>query len=704
MAAGWLKLHGAAWLRRLPAGTALVVALAMVIGGVAVGGIKLRFEALERQELGAAHARLLHDAGRALLAVANDLRGYDNLLDLLADKAQLHRERSEYEPLLDRRLASLAAAGRFGMFQASLVDPAGVNLWSSTQGHVPVDLADREHIQAQMQADAGLFISAPMVGRVSGRWSIQITRRLMLADGSLGGIGVLSVDPEYIATRLREMVGDSEATLALWRADGRLLARSGDLQEALAQGQTTSFRPMDQLARYRRGAGGEDRLLAVQGLPNAPLFLTLSRPTAPELATYRRLLRLEPMFQLAVAVVLLLGTTLVILLLARRERQQQWNAILAQQAATRLREAEMARVLNGMDCALFLCRLAPSGPPRLLFANAHVQDLVGALVGPEDRFPLQSCLQPPLNMAEAETLAATLRESGRATIERQASFGSKGQRWVRCSFNLLADSTGAAEVIGRIDDIQTEKAATAAAMSTARLATLGEMATGLAHELTQPLTIISLSAENTAILLQAGVPGVIERTVQRMQDIIAMTRRAKEITDHLRLFGRRQSDDLEAVELRQAVAGALLLVRVALHEADVALEVALPEELPPVLGRQVLLEQVLMNLLLNARDAMRVVPPGQRRIRLAAGLDGAMVWLRLEDSGPGIPPEVLPRLFEPFFTTKPPGEGTGLGLSICHGIVRSFSGSLRAEAAAGGGACFVITLPAANGAPPVVPA
>lgn len=699
MAASRLSLRLGSW-RGLPAGAVPVIVFALLLGLLGVFGIQLSLRALEQKELNAAYARLSQDATRALVAVERDLQAYDSLLDLLADKAQLHLEGSEFEPVMDRRLVSLATTQRFGVHQITLVDTAGQTVWSSAAGAYVIDLTDREHIRAQMVPGAGLFFSAPLIGRVSNRWSVNISRRLLGSDGSFIGIGVLSVDPEHLAGRLRELAGDTDDNLALWRPDGRLMARTGPMNQSLQQGLVSRFYPGregNHLQRFRRTIDGQERLALAQWVPNVPIYLTFSRATEPEMLAYRRVARLAPMLRLGVLLLASLGATLVILLLARRDRQEQWNAMLAQQAQSRAREAEKARLLDGMDGALFLCRLSPRQPPRLLFANEHVRELSGALVGPEDRFPLQSCLLPPLGATEAAALELDLRASGRAMIERQTMFGDKGKRWVRCTFNLLAEADGVAEVIGRIDDIETEKAATAAAMSTARLATLGEVATGLAHELNQPLAVISLLAENTAILLRSAGPGAAERATRRMQDIIAMTNRAKEITDHLRLFGRRQGERLEPVQLRQAVDGAVLLVRVALAEAGIALELSLPDDLPPVQGRQILLEQVLMNLLLNARDAMRPVPPQQRRIRIQAGAEDGRVWLRVEDSGPGIPPEILPRLFEPFFTTKGPGEGTGLGLAICHGIIRSFGGCIQVAAAtaSGSGACFTISLPVA---------
>jgi signal transduction histidine kinase len=128
---------------------------------------------------------------------------------------------------------------------------------------------------------------------------------------------------------------------------------------------------------------------------------------------------------------------------------------------------------------------------------------------------------------------------------------------------------------------------------------------------------------------------------------------------------------------------------------EVEVTPALPAGLPPVLADERRLVQVLLNLLLNAGDAMG--GRGEVRVTAAGPAGGAAgeVMVAVEDSGPGIPPEVLPRVFDPFFTTKDPGEGTGLGLAVCHGIVESFGGRIEAANAPGGGARLVLWLKAA---------
>ncbi|HEY0420183.1 MAG TPA: ATP-binding protein, partial [Acetobacteraceae bacterium] len=166
-----------------------------------------------------------------------------------------------------------------------------------------------------------------------------------------------------------------------------------------------------------------------------------------------------------------------------------------------------------------------------------------------------------------------------------------------------------------------------------------------------------------------------------------LAQRAKAIIDHLRAFGRTDPGSLEPISVAEAVAGATMLAGAALREAEITVTLDLPAGLPPVQGKLLLLEQVLINLLLNARDALLEGPSAVRRITISAAVvvdkaAGERVALTVADSGPGIPAAALPRLFEPFFTTKPTGQGTGLGLSLCHGIMRSLGGAISAASRA----------------------
>ncbi|MBK8481553.1 MAG: PAS domain S-box protein [Proteobacteria bacterium] len=242
-------------------------------------------------------------------------------------------------------------------------------------------------------------------------------------------------------------------------------------------------------------------------------------------------------------------------------------------------------------------------------------------------------------------------------------------------------------------------------IQSAKMASLGEMATGVAHELNQPLNNIGLLAARMRRRLDTLPDDQRAFWRERLEHVVGQVERAGRIIDQLRSFGRRRERSLQQVSLALPVQHVSEMLRALFEGAGIALEVTLPPALPPVLADASQLEQVLLNLLINAVDACgnSVSPrPGGGRVRVAAhecqGEDGrAAVCLQVRDNGPGMAAAVSERVFQPFFTTKEPGKGTGLGLSISYSLVSGFGGTLTVDSAPGAGACFNITLPRAPG-------
>lgn len=207
----------------------------------------------------------------------------------------------------------------------------------------------------------------------------------------------------------------------------------------------------------------------------------------------------------------------------------------------------------------------------------------------------------------------------------------------------------------------------------AKLAALGQMSAGIAHEINQPLAAMRSYADNAVVLLERGR---MESVRTNLGEIAELTDRMAAITRQLKGFARRASGRLGPVSAHGAIAQALSLLEARLRRDGVTVETDLPEDTVWVVGEDVRLQQVLVNLIGNAADAMRDAPLRRLRIVLTAA-DGEAL-LSIADTGTGIREADLPRMFVPFFTTKEAGEGLGLGLSISHGIVEDFGGSLTA--------------------------
>ncbi len=227
-----------------------------------------------------------------------------------------------------------------------------------------------------------------------------------------------------------------------------------------------------------------------------------------------------------------------------------------------------------------------------------------------------------------------------------------------------------------------------------KLAWTGQLLVGVAHELNNPLAVvmghlqlIQRSTQDPAMLKRAGkMEAAVERCADIVKGFIGMARG---------LPTRRDPIDLNAV-----VHDSLVMVGELLRADGIEVSLVLTQDLPEVAGDAQQLQQVVVNLLTNAQQAMRETP-GPRRLSLATGTDAQRhrVRLTVQDSGPGIAPEMTTRIFEPFVTTKPPGEYMGLGLALCHSIVKRHDGAIHADAASGGGATFHVDLPAVAAAP-----
>jgi CheY-like chemotaxis protein/two-component sensor histidine kinase len=228
-----------------------------------------------------------------------------------------------------------------------------------------------------------------------------------------------------------------------------------------------------------------------------------------------------------------------------------------------------------------------------------------------------------------------------------------------------------------------------------RLAALGTMAAGVAHEINNPLTYLILNLDWLARKFSEGVGALesAEGLAETLQEARRGARRVATIVRELRNFSRADGETKGAVDLAAVVRSA---VKIASHEitprARLSVELGAAPRVDANEGR---LEQVVINLLLNAVQALSSAQTATNEIRVDVRGDGGQAVLEISDNGEGIAPEVLPRIFDPFFTTKPPGVGTGLGLSICHGIVTSLGGQITVHSVPGEGTTFRVTFPRA---------
>src|SRR5205809_3314799 len=315
--------------------------------------------------------------------------------------------------------------------------------------------------------------------------------------------------------------------------------------------------------------------------------------------------------------------------------------------------------------------------------------------------PLQNVIGTPLagallgkSNALQELLAATRRG------ERPAPLVARSEplrRAVRVNVARIPGAATEHSIVVMVEDVTEQQALETQLVQSEKLAAVGQLVSGVAHELNNPLTSIAGLSE---FLLEQKELGKKDRG--HLQVIQEQAERAGRIVRNLLTFARKGPAEQAPVDLNDVIQRTLLLMSYDLTLKDVTIEKHLAP-LPAVLGDRRALQQVVLNLLNNAAQAVTTNPPGRPQvIHLSTWFDDR-VRLRVADTGPGIPDDVLPQLFTPFFTTKEPGQGTGLGLSITYSIVEAHGGRITVERPSDGGAAFLVDLPAAPAAAAAAP-
>ena len=357
------------------------------------------------------------------------------------------------------------------------------------------------------------------------------------------------------------------------------------------------------------------------------------------------------------------------------------------------REQEFARRLMDSFPDMVVALDADS---RYTFASPQIFDVLGYL--PEDLIgkKLGGRTDPQDRAAMVELFNDLI--SGRVSngqIEYRTQHKNGEWRLLRASARPLHDEAGRATgIIASARDITDQQRLQQQVIQSERLAAMGQMIAGVAHELNNPLTAILGVTELMRDQSQ-------DETARRQLDLAhRQARRAAHIVESLLVFSRPSTPRNTLLHLNDLLQRTLQLHEHSLRINNVTVDFVARPDLPTVLGDSNQLTQVFLNLIVNAEQAIREIrPQGSLRIRL--GVVGDRLLITFQDDGVGIPRDALPRIFDPFFTTKRPGRGTGLGLSICMAIVREHQGDISAQPLPDGGSVFTVSLPVCT-QPPVL--
>jgi len=354
---------------------------------------------------------------------------------------------------------------------------------------------------------------------------------------------------------------------------------------------------------------------------------------------------------------------------------------------------EMEKVLRRQEA--FQRELLESFPDLILvidlderysFVSSRVHDLLGYMPDELLKKKIEAGQDYSAELlALVRNLIAGRQQFG--TCECGARHRDGSWRTMRASASPLFDAESKVSgVIVSVRDITVEKKLEQQIIQSERLAAMGQMIGGFAHELNNPLTGILGMSE----LLQDSEGAEVSR--KQLEMLQQQARRAVEIVQNLMYFARPPAPGKGPIDLGELVQRTLHLHAYSLRKSNITVDFLRESSIPSVTGDAHQLMQVFLNLILNSEQAMREArDSGTLRIRLEKREKS--VAAIFQDDGPGIPPDILPNIFDPFYTTKRPGRGTGLGLSICKAIMREHNGNVEAASGPGGGAVFTVMLP-----------
>ncbi|HHW43773.1 MAG TPA: GAF domain-containing protein [Desulfotomaculum sp.] len=314
------------------------------------------------------------------------------------------------------------------------------------------------------------------------------------------------------------------------------------------------------------------------------------------------------------------------------------------------------------------------------------------LAGPESNLESKKCFAYFWGQKKKcdSCLLDEVRKTGKPSYRRVHS--TSGKVLDVFYYPVFNEQGRLSSVIQHIKDVTARVQMQAQLIQSAKMAAIGEMAAGVAHELNSPLTVIIGNAQMLQRELESS-----PISAQLLKDIVTCGLRCKKIIQDLLTFARQEQVAFVPTDLNAAVERVLSLIKYQIDRKGITVHTDLTPDLPVVAACEQQLDQVLINLLLNARDALEDVD-GEKNIRINTAVredeDGRrFVTVAVEDNGRGIQPENIGRLFEPFFTTKEASRGTGLGLSVSLGIARAHGGTIEVQSQWGRGSTFTLVLP-----------
>jgi signal transduction histidine kinase len=626
-------------------------------------------------------------AGQQVMSLAQALAEYTTQvftkLDALSRAVMEDRaDRIVYEGLLSEVMRRRAAAEPAAMGIA-IIDRSG-KVYASGMDDYPVgrDLSHAVDFKALSRPNAAdFYISKPYKSELSvpgdfSGWAMSYARRISDGNGNFDGYVLIVVDEAYLNGFYSQLDEQPGMVFGLMGTDGTIRASSSPA----VVGQNVSAYIPEQLAA---GKGirinpsvktGTERIFAYYRSSAAPLVAYVGLPTQP---IYKAWLTASSLIVAALlALFAALGVLGVILGKYMQNRSSLVHVMI--EAANQRREKEFLETIVNTGGVLMAVTDAEG---RLIVANQAMHEL----------FPEMETLK-----SEVGAIAGPLGEQLSAVVDNlpwqavnNITLADGRKRALSWSVSPIKTNDGEIKNLVAVGlDITERREAELSIYQAGKLVTLGEVATGIAHEINQPLATLAMAVDN----LHARVSGGNLDQAMIVDGLDLASRqidRAANIVRHMRIYGHRSDGSLRPVDPAEAVEGVLAIAGTQIENQGISIRKEYRIGDYKMTADLVLIEQIVLNLLLTARDAIVESRPQDdgREVRgeddfIAIRFEQAdddMIAVVVEDSGPGIPLANLDRLFEPFFTTKSVGKGTGLGLSLSYGMARDMGGRLEVK-------------------------
>jgi two-component system cell cycle sensor histidine kinase/response regulator CckA len=647
---------------------------------------------IERVRTERAEAVTSEFSKNANLALALDLqtnqllKGIDQLLLVIKNQYEQPTPRVPISTLIPPGMSSERWITFIGV-----TDERG-DLVESLRETEATNFSDRQSFRAHQRRDSNaLLISPPVLGLVSGRWAITLTRRRNHPDGSFGGVVHVAIEPRYLTELFETTTLGPSDVMSLVLENGITLARRRgaaiEFGENIAKSQLVAEHAKNPSGNYI-GPGGVDgklRVFSYRTMKDYPVIVTVGTSAADAFALVERRARTYYLTASFASAFIALACTAGLVLLAR---QQRANLQLGEQASL-LDKAQDAIMVSDLN-------------RRLTYWNKGAERLYGWTAAEAIGRVASELFYGSAEPDESRAAYDQVLRTGEWTGELQPLNKSGRRVIIESRWTLVRDPGGKEQGILSINtDVTERRELEQQFLRAQRLESIGTLAGGIAHDLNNVFTPIMLGVE----MLKQDVKDADGREV--LDTVLASVRRGADMVRQVLTFARGMEGRRVELDARDLVADVARIARDTMPK-NIDIKTRVDDGLPVLYGDPTQFHQVLLNLCVNARDAMprgglltiaaeRVETHPRDRTDVPAGV---YVMLQVEDTGTGIHPDVADKIFDPFFTTKEPGKGTGLGLSTSLTIVKSHGGHIRASSVPGRGASFRIYLPVTAGPGP----